>query len=245
MASRTPAWLAPRRASEAHWIPLSDLMTGLMMIFMLISVAAMMRVEASNVAMRGAARAYGATRQELYASLSREFSPDLQRWHARLAPDLTIRFDQPDVLFDTGKSDLKQGFRAILADFFPRYVRILADPKFRGSIKEIRIEGHTSSSWGKGVGADEAYFRNMELSQSRTRSALEYVLLLPQVAGEKPWLIQHLTANGLSSSQVLRNPDGSENVEASQRVEFRVRTDAEARIDEILKQGQASQVPAK
>jgi hypothetical protein len=42
------AWLAPRRGTEEHWIPLSDLMTGLMMIFMLISVISMEQVEASR-----------------------------------------------------------------------------------------------------------------------------------------------------------------------------------------------------
>jgi outer membrane protein OmpA-like peptidoglycan-associated protein len=229
-------WLGRKqRASEEHWIPLSDLMTGLMMIFMLISVISMMQAQASNIAMRGVAQGYGQARQALYRDLSREFAPDLQRWRATLDPDLTIRFDQPNVLFDTGRADLKPGFRTILADFFPRYLRIISDPRYRANISEIRIEGHTSTMWGEGVSADEAYFRNMELSQSRTRSTLQYVLLLPAVAAEKSWLTQHLTANGLSSSRTVRNADGSENVEGSQRVEFRVRTDAEARIDAILK----------
>jgi outer membrane protein OmpA-like peptidoglycan-associated protein len=185
--------------------------------------------------MRGVAQSYGQSRLDLYKDLSREFSADLARWRARLDPDLTIRFEQPNVLFDTGRAELKPSFKAILADFFPRYVRIIAAPKYKPCISEIRIEGHTSSIWGAGVGDDEAYFRNMELSQSRTRSTLEYVLLLPQVGAEKRWLTQHLTANGLSSSHTLRNADGSENIEASQRVEFRVRTDAESRINEILK----------
>jgi outer membrane protein OmpA-like peptidoglycan-associated protein len=234
MAARDNSWLVQRRATEEHWIPLSDLMTGLMMIFMLISVISIGQVQASSDAMRGVAQSYGQSRQELYQDLSKEFSADLTRWRARLDPDLTIRFEQPEVLFDTGRAELKPSFKAILSDFFPRYVRIISDPKYRRYISEIRIEGHTSSIWGAGTGEDEAYFRNMELSQSRTRSTLEYVLLLPQVAGDKRWLTQHLTANGLSSSRTLRYADGTENVEASQRVEFRVRTDAESRINEIL-----------
>jgi len=223
------------RASEEHWIPLSDLMTGLMMIFMLISVIFMVEVEASRNSMRAVAQRYDETRNDLYDDLLKEFSPDLPRWRAKLDRDLTIRFEEPDVLFDTGKADLKDEFKGILADFFPRYVRIISGPKYKASIQEIRIEGHTSSIWGAGHSADEAYFRNMELSQSRTRSTLEFVLLLPEVSGQKDWLTQRLTANGLSSSRTLKNPDGTENAEASQRVEFRVRTDAESRIGEILK----------
>jgi len=238
MPAPGPPWLGARRATEEHWIPLSDLMTGLMMIFMLISVLSMVQVQASGDAMRSVAQNYGQSRQNLYRDLLHEFSPDLRRWRAKLDPDLTIRFEQPDVLFDTGRAELKASFKVILADFFPRYVRIISDPSYKPYISEIRIEGHTSSIWGAGVNEDDAYFRNMELSQSRTRSTLEYVLLLPQVAADKSWLTRHLTANGLSSSRTLRNEDGTENVEASQRVEFRVRTDAESRINEILKVGQ-------
>jgi hypothetical protein len=62
-------------------------------------------------------------------------------------------------------------------------------------------------------------------------------MLLPQMSDHKAWLTKKLTANGLSSSQPVLNADGSENVEASQRVEFKVRTNAEAKMAEILDQG--------
>jgi outer membrane protein OmpA-like peptidoglycan-associated protein len=106
--------------------------------------------------------------------------------------------------------------------------------KYKDSIEEIRIEGHTSKIWNAQTNDDDAYFKNMELSQSRTRSALQYVLLLPTVASQRSWLTAKLTANGLSSSRLRLNSDGSENLQASQRVEFRVRTNAEARIGQIL-----------
>ncbi len=235
--------------TEDHWIPLSDLMTGLMMIFMLVAVVFMVQVEAQRKhaeaaraeaeqktqLMRDVAEQYDNIRNLLYEDLNSEFSLDLPKWKATLDRDLAIRFDEPEVLFDTGKSDLKQQFSNILRDFFPRYVKILAGSKYRGNIEEIRIEGHTSTIWSGQTSADEAYFRNMELSQSRTRSALQFVLLLAQVADQKRWLAGHMTANGLSSSHPRLNRDGSENREASQRVEFRVRTNAEARIGEILR----------
>jgi len=34
-----------RRSSEDHWIPLSDLMTGLMMVFLVIAILFMIKVE--------------------------------------------------------------------------------------------------------------------------------------------------------------------------------------------------------
>jgi outer membrane protein OmpA-like peptidoglycan-associated protein len=142
---------------------------------------------------------------------------------------------EPSVLFDTGKDSLKPKFTQILNQFFPRYVKILSADKYRSSIEEIRIEGHTSSAWNGSAYTNEAFFFNMALSQSRTRSALQYVLMLPQVQEQQLWLKEHLTANGLSSSKLIYHADGTENKDGSQRVEFRVRTNADARISEILK----------
>jgi outer membrane protein OmpA-like peptidoglycan-associated protein len=227
-------------------------MTGLMMMFLLVSIVFMLKVEADTekvkelkvVAerqaeqMKRAALLYDEMREQLHRDLEKEFREDLPRWRAHLDNDLAIRFEEPEILFATGKADLKPRFIAILEDFFPRYVRILSGEKYRASIEEIRIEGHTSTIWNTQTTGDAAYFKNMELSQSRTRSTLEYVFALPRVAEHKSWLIAKMTANGLSSSRPRLNEDGSENREGSQRVEFRVRTNAEARIGEILKAGQ-------
>ena len=127
-------------------------------------------------------------------------------------------------------------FAAILADFFPRYLSILSSERYRDEIQEVRIEGHTSSAWSQAVNSDDAYLRNMELSQARTRSTLGYVMELAQVAYAKDWLRQHLTANGLSSSQLIVQQDGSEDADRSRRVEFVVVTDAETRLSTILQE---------
>jgi outer membrane protein OmpA-like peptidoglycan-associated protein len=218
-------------------------MTGLMMVFMLIAIVFMIQVEAlmrkaekQAQQMKEVAVLYDETRQQLYADLKSAFAADLPRWRASLNQDLAIRFEEPDVLFDTGKAELKPQFKKILDDFFPRYVRIIE--KYKDSIEEIRIEGHTSKIWNAQTNDDDSYFKNMELSQGRTRSTLQYVLLLGAVAPQRNWLTAKLTANGLSSSRLRFNPDGSENLQASQRVEFRVRTNAEARLGEILRAAQ-------
>lgn len=222
-------------ASEAHWIPLSDLMTGLMVMFLLIAVCYMVRVEADADKVKTVAVAYNEIRDALYEELRKEFSPDLPRWHAQLIKaDLTIRFSEPDILFAEGSSELKPAFKGILSDFFPRYVRILTSPKYRGAISEIRIEGHTSSDWTGTRSPADAYLHNMELSQARTRSTLLYVLALPQVSGEADWLRRLVTANGLSSSRPILDASGKEDPARSRRVEFKIRTDAETRIAKIL-----------
>jgi hypothetical protein len=46
MIQQLPTRQAKRHLSEDHWIPLSDLMTGLMMVFMLIAIMFMTQVQA-------------------------------------------------------------------------------------------------------------------------------------------------------------------------------------------------------
>ncbi len=75
----------------------------------------------------------------------------------------------------------------------------------------------------------------MKLSQSRTRSVLQHVLNLFKVTNKKKWLKKHLTANGLSSSRLIETNE-IEDEEASRRVEFRVETNAEKQIEEIINQ---------
>jgi outer membrane protein OmpA-like peptidoglycan-associated protein len=223
---------------ESDWIPLSDLMTGLMILFLLIAVTYMLRIEADANRIRQIAVAYNATRDSLYDDLYAEFKDDLPAWKAELVKsDLSIRFTDPDILFASGSSELKPEFQQILRNFFPRYEKILASAKYRNAISEIRIEGHTSSGWITMTTPDDAYSRNMELSQARTRSALNLVLSLPEIAADRDWLKRYLTANGLSSSQPILDQHDVEDVARSRRVVFRVRTDAETRIEKILEMG--------
>lgn len=222
------------KEQEGHWVAVSDLMAGLMMVFMLISIVFMVNVETERNKIRDIAILYDHLRTQLYDDLNNEFAADMQRWGAELDKDLAFRFNNTDVLFDQGKAELKPEFADILADFFPRYVNIITQPKYRDDILEVRIEGHTSSAWSGAANEDDAYIRNMDLSQERTRTTLGYVLELNKVFGNKEWLKSHLTANGLSSAKVVRADNGDENAEGSRRVEFRVRTDADSRIATIL-----------
>jgi len=192
---------------EAQWISLSDLMTGLMMLFMLIAVAFMLKVQADEAKAKQLAAQYNQIRQDLYDDLYTEFKDDLPVWNAVFTNDLILTFQGPEVLFDTGKADLKPRFRQILQNFFPRYVRTITLPKYKNSIHEIRMEGHTSSDWNGTTDSDEAYFENMELSQGRTRSTLRFVLRLPDVQKDIAWLRSNVTANGLSADRGREAPE--------------------------------------
>lgn len=222
------------REQEGHWVAVSDLMAGLMMVFLLISIVFMVHVEWQRKKITDVAILYDHLRTQLYEDLMQEFGPDLPRWGAEIKPDLTFRFNKTEFMFAKGESDLNDEFRQILADFFPRYLNIITADKYRNDILEVRIEGHTSSAWGGATDEDDAYIYNMTLSQARTRSTVAYLLALEDVSTERNWLKKYLTANGLSSAKVIVDEGGNEDPERSRRVEFKVRTDAEGKIATIL-----------
>jgi len=228
-----------------------DLMAGLLLIFILILASTLLRLEDEFKQKAQFAQNYKLMQEELYKDLEAEFHEDLKKWNADLNPNtLSIRFKEPDVLFEQGQASVKDKFKEIMDDFFPRYIGVIIKPKYKASIEEIRIEGHTSSEWNilDDISEKDAYFKNMELSQNRTRNVLEYALgTIPNTDVEE-WARTKITANGLSSSHTIKyssgKEKGKENRLASRRVEFRVRTDAEGRISEFLKEWTDKNLPA-
>lgn len=219
------------------WVSISDLMSVLMMVFLFISVTYMIKITVDKKRIESIAMTYEKLQYDLYLDLKKEFENDLKSWNAMLDEStLSIRFDEPDILFQVGSSELKENFKIILNDFFPRYLKILTSEKYKNDIEEIRIEGHTSSEWINKISEQEAYFNNMELSQDRTRKVLEYLLNRNWDSDIFNWTKMHITANGLSSSKPILDSNNIENKEKSRRVEFRVRTNAEKRIVKIVKQ---------
>lgn len=224
-------------SNQSYWIPMADLMTGLMMVFMLLTAAFMLRVEKTTTLV---VKEYESTKQDLQLALQKEFAKDLKQWNAEILGDMTIRFNDPTVLFATGSSELRPRFKEVLRQFFPRYIALLTSGQYQNAVKEIRIEGHTSATWTGTTDEKTAYFRNMELSQARTRSTLEYLMSLSSVQPHEKWLVQHVTANGLSSSHPLTHDDASVVAQqANQRVEFRIVTNASEQMDLIAQKLQS------
>lgn len=222
---------------ENQWMSISDLMSVLMMIFLFISIVYLRSINQEKGRITSIAQTYEETQVEITHDLKEEFAKNLQIWNAVLdSLTLSIRFENPDILFKVGSAELNDHFKSILDSFFPRFIQILTDPKYRNDIEEIRIEGHTSSEWNGEPSSRQAYFNNMELSQDRTRKVLEYVL--SQIKDEELfyWTKSRLTANGLSSSKLIYNNDQTENQERSRRVEFKIKTNAEKQIIKILEQ---------
>ena len=215
-------------------LSIGDLMAALLLIFVLLLVGTMLKLQEEFDSKSDIAERYRELKTDLYDDLYSEFEKDLENWDAEIDSSLTIRFKEPEVLFDAGESDLKETFAIILSDFFPRYISVLHGEKYVDHIEEIRIEGHTSIEGKNGMNANESYFYNMKLSQDRTRSVLRFCLneITDSVFD---WTKNRCTANGLSSVKPIANNSTTIGRKQNRRVEFRIKTDAEKQIHKMLR----------
>ena len=225
--------------SDNIWSSISDLMSGLMIVFLFTSVIFMSKVidENTNIkkqqqTVENIVTTYEESKENIYNDLYNEFENDIKSFNMEIDKDGTIRFKEPEVFFNKGESELKTEFKDILDSFFPRYINVIYT-NYRDKVTEIRIEGHTSSEWEEGVDKKISYFKNMELSQDRTRNVLEYVMNMKELNKYEDWLIDNITANGMSYSHRIFN-DNVEDKDASRRVEFRVITNSEETINDII-----------
>lgn len=222
---------------NSAWLSISDLMSGLMIVFLLIAIAYMHNVHRGKLKIKEIAATYQEKQISLYNKLLEEFKDDLPAWKAKISKEtLSIQFFEPEILFQPGSAEVTPKFKEILNSFFPRYLNILFSEEFSEAVSEIRIEGHTSSEWSSQIpSVDDAYFNNMDLSQKRTKSVLFYCYTLVN-AKNKKLMVKYVTANGLSSSKLVLKDDGSEDKVLSRRVEFRSITNAETKIVQILEE---------
>jgi outer membrane protein OmpA-like peptidoglycan-associated protein len=229
---------------ESHWIPLADLMTVLMVIFLFISITYMYQVQQSQQKQNESFKNYEKSKMGLKNELDSMFKQDAEKWKLKIDPDLSIKFTDPKVLFKSREYEVPIEFKEILKEFFPKYLKVVMQDKYINSIAEIRIEGHTDTIRIQKVG--DSYIDNMELSQNRARKVLAFLRTQECFINLKPDKRERLqfwlTANGLSYGRTVDQNykltfESSKPIDddKSKRVEFRIVTTSEAIINEALK----------
>ena len=218
------------------WMSVSDLMTGLMIIFLFIAIAYMRQVQENQTVLTD----YVETRNKLHRKLQSEFKDRPEDWQLVIGKDLSMKFNNPEVLFATGSAELTPKFKSILDEFLPKYIDILINDSLCTRIKEIRIEGHTDDVKFAGSNTDP-FIDNARLSQQRSLAVLTYLRQMPALKKYTPdqqkMLEYWFTANGLSYGKSL-DKDGEYTFiskqpidrNLSRRVEFRIVTNG----DEVL-----------
>ena len=234
------------KGNESNWRSFSDIMTGLMVIFMFIAISYINEVQKKQQQRDIIFEEFKATKEELFSELENSFKDDFNEWEVELDKDLSIKFTNPDVLFEAGQTSIRPYFSTILNDFLPRYFDILLQDKYEDKIIEVRIEGHTDAVPAPLFDRDP-YIGNIKLSQQRSANVLKYFRLMDyyqNLNSSKEQRLQFwLTANGLSYGRTLdENKEltaisgKSVNYSYSRRVEFSIITSSENLVDKVIKE---------
>ena len=224
------------------WLSVSDLMTGLMVIFLFVAIAYISRVQKNQSVLTD----YVETKQELHQKLVKEFAGDTLKWQMTIGKDLSMKFKNPTVLFAIGSSELTPSFKKILDEFLPKYFNILLNDSLQKNIQEVRIEGHTDPM-PIPLKHPDPYIANAMLSQERALSVIKYFRSMPTYEAysqeQKQRLEYWFTANGLSYGRAL-DENGNfvitsqlpVDYELSRRVEFRIVTSGDEIIENFVKE---------
>lgn len=231
-------------AKSNVWLSVSDLMTGLMVIFLFVAIAYISRVQKNQSVLTD----YVETKNDMHAKLVKEFAGDTLKWQMAIGKDLTMKFKEPTVLFASGSYELTYRFKQILDEFLPRYFNILLNDSLSNKIQEIRIEGHTDDVPIPRYDSDP-YIANAMLSQQRALSVIRYFRSMPAylkyTSEQKRQLEFWLTANGLSYGKALdSNGQYTQRTgklidkDLSRRVEFRIVTSGDEVLENFVKKNQ-------
>ena len=215
-----------RRIEEGngYWISFSDLMSGVLIIFMLLFIYKILDYQNNIESKEAMIESLSSTRAQIITMLQEEFEKE----------DIDILIDPKTgairlseaILFDYGRNELKEEGKSFLQKFIPIYVRILfSDEKIKSQVSQIIIEGHTDDSGD--------YIYNLKLSQERALSVVEYLIGYGFNYDYKNDLQYNLTANGRSFSELITNEDSTVNADASRRVEIKFRLNEEETLMQI------------
>lgn len=210
-------------------LSISDMMSALCAIFVLLCIGIILQLKQIS-------EHYVRTKYTLYDDLNKEFCADLKNWNAEIdSENLSIRFKDPDVLFVMNQTVLRNSYKQILDNFFPRLLKVVSN--YENLIEEIRIEGHSSEATERiktgRLTERQDYEEGMELSQARTRSVLSYCLNDTKYSKENEWIRSKIIAIGYSKSHPVK-VNGKIDWNASRRVEFRIKLNSDSEIQKYL-----------
>ena len=211
----------------SYWVSFSDLMASVLIIFILLFVYNLIAYEESMNETEKMIQELTSTRMKIITMLQEEFDKE----------DIDIIIDpktgaiqlNESILFDTGKSQLKDAGKEFAEKFIPIYVKILlGNDEIKSQISQIIIEGHTDDVGG--------YLYNLKLSQERSLSVAQFLLNPEFDYMYKDEMEKYLTINGRSYSEPILNNDESINKDASRRVEIKFRLKEEEVLLQIQKE---------
>ena len=196
---------------------LTDLMTSLMVIFILLLLVFLHRTAGQNKALTDTLL------QRLQIDLVPQgFSRDNIQLDKKDRNAILVIVPDNLMNFEIGKSNLKPEGEDFLRTRIPKLAEVLCGVDYRASIESVVVEGHTDAHPYRGASPEESQNLNLKLSQDRSmevvKSALAFLVDHPN---ERGCFLEKLSASG-RGEQDLEATD-----EDSRRVIFKIRVRAD------------------
>ncbi|GEM_PF-306368 len=194
----------------------TDLMTSLMVIFILLLLIFLNNQASVNTT----------TTQSLLSDMKRSLvSSGLRPENVRLdqKDPFTIVVAVPDELmtFQPNRHELNPGGEQFVRREMPRLARILCAPRYRQSVENVIVEGHSDSTPYRGATPEESLSLNLKLSQDRSMEVVQQTLLsLTGEPAERGCFLEKLSASGRGEQDLLPT------AEKSRRVVIKIRVNA-------------------
>lgn len=203
-------------AQPNFWASYSDLMAGMLMVFILLLVVALYHFAESNrqkekilEVQEERLKSFHELQRRLIGNLEKEITDT----EVTIDPNTGMLRIGSGILFGEGESTLRPDGQAKLDKIFDAYIKVVLDEEFRDVIRQIEIEGHTNSNG--------PYLYNLELSQRRALTVMRE--FLSRAGPEKARLQQIVLAGGRSFANLIRDEDGNEDAVRSRRIELHLR----------------------
>ena len=224
---------------QEYWLSYSDLMAGLLMVFVLLLVAANFRFTSAADYLRVVADRVTSSVQTMAVrdQITRQLRAEQERSPGVIHVDsVTGSITLSDgVLFDEGSAVLKPRGKRILKSFVESYLPVVTrDSAYRDHLREISVEGHTNDNGG--------YLYNVRLSQARAFAVMNFFIDAAPDPSSQRFLMRYLTAKGRSYSQIVCNgeiraywdcPAELIDKAASRRIEIHFRLDDEEVVRKV------------
>lgn len=197
---------------------LTDLMTSLAVIFILLLVATL------NNASKQAESTKSQVLKRLQDALQVFRSQGVQVENDKKDPLALLVLVPEDLLrFQQGRAEIPPTGREFLAGFAPRLISTACSAELREGISSIVVEGHASSEGNESA--------NLQLSQQRSMEVVKDSL---SVLGGAPGsnkesaalhgcFLEFVSATGRGSAEPIKTEAGQEDRERSRRVVFKIR----------------------
>jgi len=187
---------------------LTDLMTSLMVIFILLLLVFVVRTAGKDPAVTDALL------KKLLKDLTQQgFNEKTVRPDPRDRNAILVIVPDRLMNFEKSKSTLRPEGELFLKTFIPEFAEILCSDQFRASVESIVVEGHTDTQPYSGYSAEESQNLNLKLSQDRSMEVVKNALAdLVGMEAKRGCFLEKLSASGRGEQEQEATPDESRRV---------------------------------